>query len=114
VTNTDVVATDVYEEYQQELEAVKNRIAAFMVALERIKVDPINDDVVATFDSDGYLADLYIDPTAMRRYTNVELEELIGDVLRGTEKQMNEAVRELIEQYGLSDLLKAPDLNVLG
>ena len=107
------VVTDVYE-LQQELEDGRGRIAAFLLALEHMEVDPISDDVVAKFDSDGYLDDLWIDPTAMRRYTNVELEGLITDVLQRTERGMEEAVRGLLEEHGLSDLLEAPDLNELG
>ena len=111
---TDVVMKgDVYEAFQQELEEVRGRIAAFMLALEGIEVDSTSDDVVARFDSDGFLADLYIDPTAMRKYTHIELEELVTDVLRGTEKHMEEAVRELIEQHGLSDILDMPNVNRL-
>jgi hypothetical protein len=106
---TDVVTKgDVYEAFQQELEEVRGRIAAFMLALDEVKGDPLNDDVVAKFDSDGYLDDLWVDPTAMRRYTNVELEGLITDVLQGTERGMKEAVRGLLEEHGLSDLLEAP------
>jgi hypothetical protein len=111
---TDVVTKgDVYEAFQQALEEVRGRIAAFMLALDEVKGDALNDDVVAKFDSDGYLDDLWIDPTAMRRYTHIELEELVTDVLRGTEKQMEEAVRALIEQHGLSDILDMPNLNRL-
>ena len=102
------VVTDAYAQYQSEIGEVRERIARFLLALEQLEVDPLSDDVQARFDSDGYLADLHIEPTAMRRYTNVELEELVTDVLRGTERQMSDAVRELVEEYGLSELLQAP------
>lgn len=109
---TDVVVKDGYEEFQQELEETRARIAAFMLALDQIQIDPTSDDVVAQFDSDGFLKDLYIDPTAMRRYTNTELEQLVTDVLRGTERKVMEKVRALIKEHGLSELLEAPNLNV--
>lgn len=96
------------EEFQHDVAEVKERIARFRVAVEQVVVDPISDDVVARFDTDGFLVDLIINPAAMRRYTNVEGEELITEVLQGTERQMSEAVRGLVDEYGLNEILAGP------
>jgi len=103
-----VVHADVYEEYHHAIAEVKERIAMFSVAVEQVAVEPITNEVVAQFDTDGFLTDLYISPAARRRYTNVEGEQLITEVLQGTERQMSEAVRALIDQYGLNDILAGP------
>jgi hypothetical protein len=42
---------------------------------------------------------LYIDPTALRQYTNIELEEIITTVLRETNNLVRDAVLNLMERY---------------
>jgi glutamine synthetase type III len=72
---------------------------AFMAASERVQTDRISDVAVATFDADGFLTGLEIDPAALSDYTNTELEEILTRVLRETQKQHCAAVLELFEQH---------------
>jgi len=55
--------------------------------------------VVATLDGDGYLRDLFIEPTALTSHTHTELEDLITDVLRDSNVRLREVVMEAISRY---------------
>ncbi|AFV14878.1 MULTISPECIES: hypothetical protein [Mycobacterium] len=61
--------------------------------------DPISDVVIAAFDSDGYLSDLFIKPTALADYTHTGLEDLITDVLRESFDRLFEASNAIIDRY---------------
>ena len=92
------------EEYvaaiEQGLRVTRARAAEFNAATQKaIELDPISDLVVATFDGDGYLSDLVIDPTALTRYTYTELEDLITEVLRDSNLRLREVVRETFDHY---------------
>jgi DNA-binding protein YbaB len=92
------------EEYvaalEEGLRATRARVAEFNATTQRaIELDPISDLVAATFDGDGYISDLFIDPTTMTRYTNTELEDLITEVLRDSTVRLREVVREAIDRY---------------
>ena len=92
------------EEYvaaiEEGLRVTRARAAEFKASTQRaIEVDPISELVVANFDGDGYLSDLFIDPTALTRYTYTELEELITEVLRDSTFRLREVVREAFDRY---------------
>lgn len=85
---------------EEGLRVTRARAAEFMAATQKaIELDPVSDLVVATFDGDGYLSDLFIDPTVMTRYTYTELEDLITEVLRDSTFRLREVVREAIDRY---------------
>jgi len=92
------------EEYVAAIEegvrATRARAAEFNAAIQRaIELDPISDQVVATLDGDGYLRDLFIEPTALSSHTHTELEDLITDVLRDSNVRLREVVMEAISRY---------------
>ena len=62
--------------------------------------DPISDVVVATFDGDGYLCDLFIEPTALADFTHTGLEDLITEVLSEGTQRLREVAQAAINQYG--------------
>lgn len=85
---------------------VLTAVAAYYADCERRaqELGPFGQDVQATFDRNGYLTDLYIDPTALTRYTHVELEDVITDTLRGGAERLaavqNEAWYDHYEAEG--------------
>jgi hypothetical protein len=92
------------EEYvaaiEEGLRVTRARAAEFKACTQKaIELDPISDQVVACFDGDGYLHDLFIDPTALTSYTYTELEELITEVLRDSTYRLREVVREAFDRY---------------
>lgn len=56
-------------------------------------------DIDATFDRDGFLSELVIAPTALADHTHIELEDLITDVLREGNAQLNEAIMAAMERF---------------
>jgi hypothetical protein len=95
------VTDDEYvEAIKEALRETRARAAQFTAATQKaIELDPISDLVVATFDGDGYLNDLFIDPTALTRYTHTELEDLLTEVLRDSTLRLREVVSESIDRY---------------
>jgi DNA-binding protein YbaB len=92
------------EEYvaavQEGLRVTRERIAELNAAAQKaIELDPISDLVVATFDADGFLVDLFIDPTALTSYDHTELEDLITEVLRDGNSRLREVVLETFDHY---------------
>lgn len=75
------------------------RNAAFLDAVTRINVDPVHEAVTARFDGNGTLVKLDVDPSALSRYTNVELEEIITEVLQKTRIQLHAKVMDLFATY---------------
>lgn len=71
------------------------RHRAFMDAVDRIEVDPVDPNVYARFDSNGTLVEFEVTDKALRTYTNTELEELIRNVLEETRS------RAAAELFGL-------------
>ena len=61
--------------------------------------DPISDVVVATFDGDGYLCDLLIEPTALADFTHTGLEDLITEVLSEGTQRLREVAQAAIDRY---------------
>jgi DNA-binding protein YbaB len=96
------------EEYVAAIEegvrATRARAAEFNAAIQRaIELDPISDLVVATLDGDGYLRDLFIEPTALTSHTYIELEDLITEVLRDSNVRLREVVMEAVNRYWGAD-----------
>lgn len=89
------------EAIQKTVEAIRSRIAALNADCRRraAELRPISDEVQATLDMDGYLEELYIEPTTLTRYTHIELEDLITDVLRASSERIREVFREVHEQH---------------
>jgi hypothetical protein len=84
--------------------ATRARAAEFNAAVERaIELDPISDVVAVTLDRDGYLRDLFIEPTALTSHTHTELEDLITDVLRDSHVRLREVVTEIFNRYWGAD-----------
>lgn len=82
------------------LREAKSWTAQFNDAIRRAAQQPSDNDVVAaTFDVDGYLRDLFIDPIAPAQYTHVELEELISAELRGGSIKQREAMRKVWDRF---------------
>lgn len=90
---------DEVEDFEQGVAEAAARAAAFNAATDSVEIDPISDVVVAKFDSDGFLTRLDIDATALKQYTNTELEEIITKVLRDSNNQLRDAVQALFERY---------------
>jgi hypothetical protein len=96
------------EEYvaaiEEAVRATRARAAEFNAAIQRaIELDPISDLVVATLDGDGYLRDLFIEPTALTSHTYIELENLITEVLRDSNVRLREVVTEAVNRYWGAD-----------
>jgi hypothetical protein len=84
--------------------ATRARAAEFNAAVERaIELDPISDVVAVKLDRDGYLRDLFIEPTALTSHTHTELEDLITDVLRDSHVRLREVVTEIFNRYWGAD-----------
>ena len=76
------------------------RAAEFNAAVERaIELDPISDLVAVKLDGDGYLRDMFIEPTALTSHTHTELEHLITVVLRDSHVRLREVVLEVFNRY---------------
>jgi DNA-binding protein YbaB len=110
VPSTDA---DTVEAYEKSIQAIRTRLAELDTDWRRraAALRPINDDVQAVLDSDGFIEDLYIDPTALTRYTHIELEDLITEVLRDSSERLREVILETSEQHTgpespLGELLK--------
>ncbi|OBJ84742.1 hypothetical protein [Mycobacterium asiaticum] len=87
--------------YCKNVVAIRQRLAESNEALARKigELGPLNDEVQATFDSDGYLENLYIEPTAMTRYTCAELEDLVTEVLRAGDERLAQLVNDHYAQH---------------
>lgn len=82
------------------LKESRSRAMAFDEAVrEALDSESISDTVTVTFDVDGYLDDLFIDPAASARYTHTELEELITAVLRDGSERLRRAMETTIERH---------------
>ena len=80
------------------------RAAEFNAAVERaIELDPISDLVAVKLDGDGYLRDMFIEPTALTSHTHTELEDLITVVLRDSHVRLREVVLEVFNRYWGAD-----------
>lgn len=91
---------DYVDTVTQGLRESRSWMAQFNDVVQRaMQFDPVSDVVAATFDGDGYLQDLVIDPTAPAQYTHTELEELITLVLRDGSAKLREAMRKAVERY---------------
>jgi hypothetical protein len=95
VTDDEYVAA-----IEEGVRATRALTAEFNAAMQRaIELDPISDQVVATLDGDGYLRDLFIEPTALTSHTHTELEDLITDVLRDSNVRLREVVMEAVSRF---------------
>jgi hypothetical protein len=74
--------TNEFEQVWQIISDYRVRAQAFLAAGDEAKVEPTSDVVIPTFDSDGYLTDLYIEPTAMTQFTNTEFEQILTGALQ--------------------------------
>ena len=92
---------------QERVEAIQQglRVTRGMVA-ELMAIDPKASatdsdahEVEAAFDRDGFLSDLVIAPTALADHTHIELEDLITDVLREGNAQLNEAIMAAMARF---------------
>lgn len=81
----------------KHLEMLSGVFAAYKADLARRteELGPFGDDVQATLNRYGHLEDLYIDPTALTRYTHVELEDVITDALRGGAERLGAVEKEV-------------------
>lgn len=92
---------EVVAAYEKSIQAVRARLAALEDEWRRraAALGPINDDVQAVLDKDGFIEDLYIEPTVLTRYTAIELEDLISDVLRDSSERLREVILETSEHH---------------
>jgi len=94
------VTEDDKESVERDIAAIRARRAAFeLAASKRVGIGPVSEEVVPAFDFDGYLTGLWIEPTALRRYTNIELEELLTTALRDGTTRYSEAAMAIFDQY---------------
>jgi hypothetical protein len=99
VTDDEYVAA-----IEEGVRATRALMAEFNAAMQQaIELDPISDQVVAILDGDGYLRDLFIEPTALTGHTHTELEDLITDVLRDSNVRLREVVMEIFNRYWGAD-----------
>ena len=82
--------------FLKQTEMVQAAVAAFHADCERRseELGPFGANVQATLNRDGHLEDLYIDPTALTRYTHLELEDVITDALRGGAERLGAVLVE--------------------
>lgn len=87
--------------YEKQIEMVRAALAEFNADCQRRadELGPFGEEVQVTIERDGYIEDLYIDPTALTRYTHIELEDLITDVLRGGSERMYAVLMEAFHQH---------------
>lgn len=84
----------------QGLRVTRALMAELNTAVQNLRErDAIGDVVVASFDRDGYLRDLFIEPTALTDYTHAGLEDLITEVLRDGNERLREASLAVIDRY---------------
>ncbi|WP_142383332.1 hypothetical protein [Mycobacterium intracellulare] len=84
----------------QGLRVTRSTMAELNAAAHNMRErDPVSDVVMASFDSDGYLSDLFITPTALADYTHTGLEDLITDVLRESFAALRDASLAIIDRY---------------
>ena len=91
------------DEYLARMEAanasLRARNAAWLEAINHIKVPAVHEAVTARFDSNATLVEFDVDPSALSDYTNTELEQIITDVLRNTHQALHAQVMELLATY---------------
>ena len=75
------------------------RNRAWMDACERIEISQVHPDVIVRFDENGTLVVFDIAESALHKYTNTELEQIIADALRQTREQFADEVRALYAKY---------------
>ena len=84
----------------QGLRVTRALVAELNTAAHNVREqDPISDVVVATFDGDGYLCDLFIEPTALADFTHTGLEDLITEVLSEGTQRLREVAQAAIDRY---------------
>ena len=79
--------------------SLRARNAAWLEAINHIKVPAVHEAVTARFDSNGTLVEFDIDPSALSDYTNTELEQIITYVLRNTHQALHAQMMELFATY---------------
>jgi hypothetical protein len=79
--------------------SLRARNAAWLEAINHIKVPAVHEAVMARFDSNGTLVEFDIVPSALSDYTNTELEQIITDVLRNTHQALHAQMMELFATY---------------
>nr|WP_156770624.1 hypothetical protein [Mycobacterium gordonae] len=86
---------------EKQIEMVRAALAEFNADCQRRanELGPFGEEVQVTIERDGYIEDLYIDPTVLTRYTHIELEDLITDVLRGGSERMYTVLNEAFDQH---------------
>lgn len=86
-------------QYEASLAHWRARGRAFLDAVEHIAVPAMNDLVQAKFDSNATLQWFEVHPEALTAYDNVELEQVIGQVLEGTRRQVSEQFMNLHTKF---------------
>lgn len=85
---------------EQGLRVTRALVAELNAAAHHMRgQDSISDVVVPTFDGDGYLCDLFIEPTALADYTYTGLEDLITEVLSEGTQRLREVSLAAIDRY---------------
>jgi hypothetical protein len=87
------------EAIQQGLRVTRGLVAELMAIDPKAGADDGHHEVEVAFDRDGFLSDLVIAPTALADHTHVELEDLITDVLREGNAQLNEAIMAAMARF---------------
>lgn len=107
-TMTEAGTNRVVETYNDNVVKDLENLAGAIAALAAYEDDcrrrakelgPFGDDVQATLNRDGHLEDLYIDPTALTRYTHLELEDVITDALRGGAERLRAVLNEAWDDH---------------
>ena len=84
---------------QQGLRVTRGLVAELMAIDPKAATDDSHHAVEVVFDRDGFLSDLVIAPTALADHTHIELEDLITDVLREGNAQLNEAIMAAMARF---------------
>jgi DNA-binding protein YbaB len=87
------------EAIQQGLRVTRGLVAELMAIDPKVAADDGHHAVEVVFDRDGFLSDLVIAPTALADHTHIELEDLITDVLRDGNAQLNEAIMAAMARF---------------
>jgi hypothetical protein len=87
----------------QQAVRMSRGLAAEFSAIDLTTVSSDSSEIEATFDRDGFLADLVIAPTALADHTHIELEDMVTDVLRDGNAQLGEAIMAAASRYWGAD-----------
>lgn len=87
------------DQVERSLKHWRARHTAWEQAVDDLRIASGHPAVQPTFDGNGTLTALDIEPAALMDYTNIELEQIITDAIRGCRTELFTAMQDLFAVY---------------